>query len=105
MSYESIRVDTSMLLCGTEVRARRRTVRGLDQRARRWRELPKPASADGPGPVSPGERTPGQGSYLVACGWTPPTVPGSSRQREVPAASETASEFLAAITAELGARG
>jgi hypothetical protein len=67
--------------------------------------LPKPASADGPGPVSPGERTPGQGSYLVACGWTPPTVPGSSRQREVPAASETASEFLAAITAELGARG
>ncbi len=80
-------------------------MRGLDQRARRWRELPKPASADGPGPVRPGERTPRKGSYLVACGWTPPTMPGSLRQGEALAASQTASEFLAAITAELSARG
>ncbi len=41
----------------------------------------------------------------MACGWTPPTVPGSSRQGEALAAPQAASEFLAAITAELGARG
>lgn len=41
----------------------------------------------------------------MACGWTPPTIPGSSSQGEAPAASQTASDFLAAITAELGARG
>jgi hypothetical protein len=67
--------------------------------------LSKPANANGLGVVSPGERAPGRGSYLVACGWTPPTVPGSSPPGLAGPESETASEFLAAITAELGARG
>ena len=67
--------------------------------------MPKSVSADGPGAVSPGERTPDKGSYLVACGWTPPTVPDSSCQGETLAASRAASEFLATITAELGTRG
>jgi hypothetical protein len=43
------------------------------------------------------------GSYLIACGWTPPTVPGPPRDGGgIPLA---ANAFLAAITAELEARG
>jgi hypothetical protein len=67
--------------------------------------LPKPANADRPGQVSPGERTPGRGSYLVACGWTPPTVPGPSSGGEALGGSQAALEFLAAINAELVVRG
>lgn len=50
--------------------------------------MPKPASADSPRPVGPGER-----------------FPGSSSQGEAQAASQAALDFLAAITAELWARG
>lgn len=67
--------------------------------------MPEPASTDGLGPIRPEARAPGKGSYLVACGWTPPTVPGPSHQdgdRGKPGAAEA---FLAAITAELEARG
>jgi hypothetical protein len=67
--------------------------------------LPKPANAGRPGRIRPGERTAGRGSYLVACGWTPPTVPGPSSQEDASLTSQTVSEFLATITAELGARG
>jgi hypothetical protein len=41
----------------------------------------------------------------VACGWTPTTVPGSSRPGAPSTKPETAPEFLAAITGELTARG
>ena len=61
--------------------------------------MPELTHADGHGPVRRGEQAPGAGAYLVACGWTPSTVP---RQPGAGAGSpETASEFLAAITAEL----
>ncbi len=43
------------------------------------------------------------GTYLVACGWTPPTVPGVHLGEA--ALPETPSEFLAAITSELESRG
>jgi hypothetical protein len=67
--------------------------------------LPEPVQEGSPGPVGPGERTSGAGGYLVACGWTPPTVPVSSRRGAALAEPETAPDFLAAITAELMARG
>jgi hypothetical protein len=45
----------------------------------------------------------GAGTYLVACGWAPPTMPGvDPGEADLP---ETPSEFLAAITAELESRG
>jgi hypothetical protein len=47
-----------------------------------------------------------EGSYLIACGWTPPTVPGPPRQNgEGGGTPQAADVFLAAITAELEARG
>jgi hypothetical protein len=51
------------------------------------------------------ERAPGAGSYLGACGWTPPTVPSASHPGATVATPDMASEFLAAISAELEARG
>jgi hypothetical protein len=42
---------------------------------------------------------------MVACGWTPPTVPQTPHPGKAAAASDTAAEFLAAITTELQARG
>lgn len=50
-------------------------------------------------------RSPGAGSYLVACGWTPASVPEAPRTGGAAAAPDTASKFLAAITTELQARG
>lgn len=67
--------------------------------------MPEPASMDGPRPVTPEARAPGRGTYLVACGWTPPTAsrpPRPDVDGGMPGAAEA---FLAAITAELEARG
>lgn len=75
------------------------------RQARRWRKLPEPAEADVPGLVRQGGGSPGAGAYLVACGWTPPTVPQTPRLGKAAAAPGTAAEFLAAITTELRARG
>ena len=52
-----------------------------------------------------GGSSPGAGSYLVACGWTPATVPQPPRPGSAAAAPDTAPKFLAAITRELQARG
>lgn len=46
-----------------------------------------------------------EGSYLVACGWTPPTVPGPPRPGSGGGTPRAPEVFLAAITAELEARG
>jgi hypothetical protein len=43
--------------------------------------------------------------YLVACGWAPPTVPRQSAAPDAGVVPQSAPEFLAAITAELEARG
>jgi len=43
--------------------------------------------------------------YLVACGWAPPTVPAPARSLTGPGTPNSAPEFLAAIAAELQARG
>lgn len=67
--------------------------------------MPEPASANGPGPVKPEARTPGRGTYLVACGWTPSTIPEPSRRAADGGTPRAAEAFLAAITAELEARG
>lgn len=75
------------------------------KRPRRWQELPEPAEADDSGLVRQGGSSPGAGAYLVACGWTPTTVPEPSRPGSAAAAPGTASKFLAAITTELQARG
>ena len=64
--------------------------------------MPEPANADDPGLARQGGSSPGAGTYLVACGWTPATVPPPSRSGTSPG---TAPEFLAAITTELQARG
>ena len=58
-------------------------------------------------PAQPEVSCPGgaQGLYLVACGWTPPTVPAPSHPVSGPGTPDSASEFLAAIAAELQARG
>lgn len=91
-------------------------MQGIDDRATAHRdaidlvneeeqELPKQAHPGSPRPARPGGRTPGAEGYLVACGWTPPMVPGSSRPAVALAERQIASQFLAAITAELTARG
>jgi hypothetical protein len=67
--------------------------------------LPEPASTNGPGPVRPEARAPGRGTYLVACGWTPPTIPEPPRRAADGGTPGAAKAFLAAITAELEARG
>ncbi|MGH3219872.1 MAG: hypothetical protein ACRDPY_14405 [Streptosporangiaceae bacterium] len=46
----------------------------------------------------------GRGTYLVACGWTPSTVPLPPPEGTV-AGPDRASDFLAAITREMEARG
>ena len=70
--------------------------------------MPQPADAASPaGGTARGHalRRP-EGSYLIACGWTPPTVPGPPRQNGVGGGTAQAADaFLAAITAELEARG
>ena len=65
----------------------------------------EPVHVDGPGPVRPGERTPAGGGYLVACGWTPPTVPAPPPPGATVVTLDVASQFLAAISTELEARG
>jgi hypothetical protein len=67
-----------------------------------------PQSADASGRVSDpaGSEAPSPGGgYLVACGWIPPTVPTPPRPGSGPQTPEMASQFLAAITTELEARG
>lgn len=70
--------------------------------------MPQPADAASPAGGTPrghALRRP-EGSYLIACGWTPPTVPGPPRQNGVGGGTAQAADaFLAAITAELEARG
>ena len=56
-------------------------------------------------PARHGGNPPGAGAYLVACGWTPTTVPEPPHPGSAAAAPDTAPEFLAAITTELQARG
>ncbi len=63
------------------------------------------AEADGPESVRRGMDSPGAGGYLVACGWTPVTVPEPPHPGSAAARPDTAPQFLAAITAELQARG
>jgi hypothetical protein len=75
------------------------------RQARRWQELSESADADGPGSVRRGKDSPGAGAYLVACGWTPPTVPVPLRPGGAAATPDSAPEFLAAITTELQVRG
>ena len=67
--------------------------------------MPESADTARPTPVRPGGSPPGAGTYLVACGWTPPTVPQPPCPGKAAAAPDTAAEFLAAITTELQARG
>jgi len=66
--------------------------------------LPEPADPDGPGTIRRDATSRDAGAYLVACGWTPPTVPGLP-PGDAAAVPQTAPEFLTAITAELQARG
>lgn len=63
-----------------------------------------PESADAGGPAAGAVAQPGTGAYMVACGWTPPTVPVRQLPGASPGTPEAASEFLAAITVELEAR-
>ena len=63
------------------------------------------ADAAGTTPIRHGANPPGAGAYLVACGWTPPTVPVPLRPGGAAATPDSAPEFLAAITTELQARG
>ena len=67
--------------------------------------MPESADTAGPTPVRHGGSSPGAGAYLVACGWTPPTVPEPSHTGSAAATPDTAPKFLAAITTELQARG
>lgn len=67
--------------------------------------LPESADTAGPATTRHSRSTPGAGSYLIACGWTPATAPDLSRSGSTAAAPDTAPKFLAAITAELQARG
>jgi hypothetical protein len=67
--------------------------------------VPEPADTASPAAGAAGGdalRRP-EGSYLVACGWTPPTVPGPPRDGG--GTPQAADAFLAAITAELEAHG
>ena len=68
--------------------------------------MPEPAHVGSPGRVRPGKQPlgAGGGGYLVACGWTPPTVPSPHHAAAV-ATPDTASQFLALISTELRARG
>ena len=67
--------------------------------------MPESADTAGPATARHNRSSPGAGSYLVACGWTPPTVPEPSSLGSAGVAPDTAPKFLAAITAELQARG
>ena len=70
--------------------------------------MPEPADTATPGDGAARGRAlrRPEGSYLIACGWTPPTVPGPRRQNgENGGTAQAADAFLAAITAELEARG
>jgi hypothetical protein len=70
--------------------------------------VPEPADTASPAGGAATGHTSGrpEGSYLIACGWTPPTVPGPPREKgEGGGTPQAADVFLAAITAELEARG
>jgi hypothetical protein len=56
-------------------------------------------------PTRHGENPSGAGAYLVACGWTPPTIPEPIHPGGAAVAPDAAPKFLAAITTELQARG
>jgi hypothetical protein len=67
--------------------------------------LPESADTAEPTTARHSGSSSGAGTYLVACGWTPPTVPELSHTGSAAAAPDTAPKFLAAITTELQARG
>jgi hypothetical protein len=69
--------------------------------------VPEPADTASPAAgAAGGDALRPEGSYLIACGWTPPTVPAPRRQDgEGSGTPQAADVFLAAITAELEARG
>jgi hypothetical protein len=67
--------------------------------------LSESTNTDGPRSVERGKGSPGAGAYLVACGWTPPTVLEPPHPASAAASPDTAPQFLAAITTELQARG